>query len=123
MERLDRGVIAVPQGEGKVFVGWRLLGTDPEEVAFNLYRSVGGAPPVKRNPEPIRDATNFVDNGAATDQPLAYTVRPVLDGREQEAGPPSLLPANAPARPYFEVPLRTPSGYRPQRRFRGRPGR
>ena len=32
VEKLDRGVIAVHQGGGKVFVSWRLFGTDPEYI-------------------------------------------------------------------------------------------
>ena len=38
MEALGRGVVAIPQDGGKVFVGWRLLGTDPDDIAFNVYR-------------------------------------------------------------------------------------
>jgi len=37
----------------------------------------------------------------------------LLDGREQTASPPCVLPAGAPARPYIEIPLRTPPGYTP----------
>ena len=29
MEKLGRGVVAINQGEGKAFVSWRLLGTEP----------------------------------------------------------------------------------------------
>ena len=38
MENLGRGVVAIQQPDGKVFISWRLLGTDPENIAFNLYR-------------------------------------------------------------------------------------
>jgi rhamnogalacturonan endolyase len=38
MEKLGRGVVAISQGDGKVFVSWRMLATDAENVAFNLYR-------------------------------------------------------------------------------------
>ncbi|MBM3852659.1 MAG: hypothetical protein FJ399_05845, partial [Verrucomicrobia bacterium] len=38
MELLDRGVVAIHQPDGRVAVSWRLLATDPEGVAFNLYR-------------------------------------------------------------------------------------
>ena len=38
LEHLGRGVVAIHQPDGKVAVSWRLLGTDPEGVAFNLYR-------------------------------------------------------------------------------------
>lgn len=38
MEDLSRGVVAIHQPDGRVAVSWRLLGTDPDGVAFNLYR-------------------------------------------------------------------------------------
>ena len=41
MEKLGRGVVAVHYQQGKVFVGWRLLGTDPDDIAFNVYRKTG----------------------------------------------------------------------------------
>src|SRR5688500_1051810 len=53
MEKLGRGVVAVHQGEGKIFVGWRLLGTDPDAIEFNVYRAAGGSKPVKLNAKPI----------------------------------------------------------------------
>ncbi|MCA1685499.1 MAG: hypothetical protein LC745_05845 [Planctomycetia bacterium] len=30
------------RGGGKVYLGWRLLGTEPEGVAFNVYRATAG---------------------------------------------------------------------------------
>jgi len=39
MEKLGRGVVAVYRGSGQVYVGWRMLGTDPETIAFNVYRN------------------------------------------------------------------------------------
>ncbi len=86
MEPLGRGTVAIPQDGGKVFVGWRLLGTDPDDVAFNVYRSTGGASTVKLNPEALRYATHFVDIGANGKEALSYIVRTVHDGREGEAG-------------------------------------
>ena len=107
MESLGRGVVAIPEGDGKVFVGWRLLGTDPDDVAFNAYRSTGGTAPVKLNPEPIRNATHLVDLGAHSKEALSYFVRPVRDGREGDASAPFRLAVNAPARPYISIPLKT----------------
>src|SRR5580704_13887379 len=63
MESLGRGVVAINQGDGNVYVGWRLLGTDPEDIAFNLYRTTGDAPPIKLNTEPVAKSTNFMDAG------------------------------------------------------------
>ena len=38
MERLDRGVVALPAERQGVFVSWRLLGTDPKGIYFDLLR-------------------------------------------------------------------------------------
>ena len=37
-EKIDRGVVALTVKEGTVYVGWRLLSSDPEDIAFNIYR-------------------------------------------------------------------------------------
>ena len=113
MEALGRGVVAIPQGDGKVFVGWRLLGTDPENITFNLYRATGEAAPQKLNREPLRGATNFVDSSANLAQPLAYSVRPVQGDQELEPSASFTLPANAPIRPYLSIPLQTLPGHAP----------
>jgi rhamnogalacturonan endolyase len=113
MEKLSRGLIAVNQGNGRVYVGWRLLGTDPQDIAFNLYRFESGSPPVRLNREPISRSNDFVDEGVKLSQPTFYTIRPVIAGEEQPAGQPFALPANAPVRQYLSIPLRTPAGYTP----------
>src|SRR5262245_27101198 len=107
MEHLGRGLVAVRQADGRVFIGWRLLGTDPDEIAFNLYRTTAGGKPVRVNARPLTAATSFVDEPADLTRPNGYFVRPVLKGREQDAGATFTLPANAPARPYLSIPLQT----------------
>jgi len=82
-EPLDRGLVARPVEGGKVYVGWRLLDSDPKDVAFNLYRRTGDADPVKLNDEPIRKTTNFVDASVARADEHAYFVRPIVDGKER----------------------------------------
>ena len=111
MERLGRGVVAVRQADGKVYVGWRMLGTDPDDIAFNLYRAAPGGEPVKLNAQPITDSTNIVDDGAPADAAITYQVRAVEGGREGQAGAAFVLPADAP--PYQSVPIQTPQGYNP----------
>jgi rhamnogalacturonan endolyase len=113
MENLGRGMIAINQGNGRVYVGWRLLGTDPNEIAFNLYRSTGGEAAVKLNSQPIIQSTNFVDTDANLSQSNSYFVRPVLDGQEEPGCAPFLLQANAPIQQYISIPLLTPAGYTP----------
>ncbi|HYO11490.1 MAG TPA: hypothetical protein VER17_21175, partial [Tepidisphaeraceae bacterium] len=113
MEALGRGVVAVNQGGGKVWVGWRLLATDPDDIAFNVYRKSGQGEATKINPQPLTGPTHLVDTNVKLDQPVAYVVKPVLKGAEQEASQPFTLPANAPEKPYVSIPLKTPDGYKP----------
>lgn len=105
-EKLGRGLVAIPLGGGKVYLGWRLLKSDPEAVAFNLYRSTSGGPPVRLNARPLRQTTDFTDGQAPLDQENAWWVRPVRDGREGEPSERFVLPANAPVRPYLALRIR-----------------
>src|SRR5688572_21652608 len=107
MENLSRGVVAIHQPDGKVAVSWRLLGIDPEGVAFNLYRQSepgtggrggggrgGGAPggPAKLNTQPLTGATFFVDENANLGTRTSYFVRAVVNGVEQEPSTAFALP-------------------------------
>src|SRR5262245_53149605 len=78
VEKLGRGVVAVHEGGGKVFVSWRLLGTDPDGVAFHVYRALGDADPVRLTKEPLTKATHFADTGVEFEKPVRYVVRPVV---------------------------------------------
>ena len=42
METLGRGVTAMRTSSTAAYVGWRLLGTDPADTKFNLYRVTSG---------------------------------------------------------------------------------
>ena len=131
MEKLDRGVVAIHQPDGKVFVSWRLLATDPEDVAFNVYRTTTaraseraeyggfssrndpGGGTVKVNREPVTGGTWVEDAQAVLSRTTEYTVRPVVDGKESGPGAAFTLPAGAPPLPYHSIPLQTPPGYIP----------
>ena len=113
MEKLSRGVVAVNEGNGKVFVGWRMFGTEPDNIAFNLYRETDAAKPLKLNDKPIGDVTFFIDEKADLTKSNAYFVRPVINKKEQEAGAKFVLKANTPVRQYLSILLQTPQGYTP----------
>lgn len=113
MEMLGRGLVALKETDAKAFVSWRLLGTDPDDITFNLYRVTNDAAPVKLNAEPIKDRTNFVDDEVPAGKTNAWFVRPVTKGIEQGDSARFALGANAPARPYLSIPLQTPDGYAP----------
>jgi hypothetical protein len=98
LENLGRGVVSVRSGNANL-VSWRLLGTDPANVAFNVYRGN-----TKINSSPIPATTNYLDSGAAVG--TSYTVRAVVSGTEQAASAPSLSFANG----YLDVPISAPGG-------------
>ncbi len=113
MEKLDRGLIAMRQGTDSVYIGWRLLGTEPDEIAFNLYRKMGEKTAIKLNKQPITQSTNYVDTKVDFSNTNSYFVKAVLHGVEQTASKAYLLSANAPSKQYLDIPLRTPLGYSP----------
>ena len=65
VEKLDRGLVALERGDGSVFLSWRLLEDDPEDMAFRII-SVSTAPHSRlpftllTGDKPYR-RTNFVD--------------------------------------------------------------
>jgi len=75
MENIKRGTVAVRRNSTEVYVGWRLLGTDAAGTAFNLYRSAGGAEPVKLNADPLTTTTDYLDPAAnATSEAASWGV-------------------------------------------------
>jgi rhamnogalacturonan endolyase len=42
-EKLDRGLIALECNDGSVFLSWRLLDTDSDDIAFKIKRRVSGS--------------------------------------------------------------------------------
>jgi len=111
LENLDRGLVAVHKGNGEVFDSWRLLGTEPPDLGFNLYRTTGAGAPVKLNAAPLTQGTNFEDSGVDLSQSVAYSVRAVSEGREQAASKRFAFPANATASPYISIPLQQISDF------------
>ncbi len=105
MEKLGRGVVAVRASENTVFVNWRLLGLDADNLAFNVYRSTNGAAPVKLNGAPLAGATNFTDSSADLAAANTYIVKPAGTGVQEEAGARFTLGANHAIEPIVRIPL------------------
>lgn len=110
MEALDRGVVAVRNSDGAAFVSWRLLGTEPTALAFNLYRTCKGKTS-KLNTTPITATTNFLDADRDTAADRAYFVKTIASGKESVASKSFVLKAGS--APYFSIKLQTPAGYAP----------
>ncbi|WP_369174032.1 hypothetical protein AB5J49_41450 [Streptomyces sp. R28] len=112
VENLDRGLVAVPSGEG-TFLSWRLLGTEyaryGDAIAFNVYEDGR-----RLNRAPVTRSTTYQDNtpGAGTG---TYAVRAIVGGREQRPSPAALDFAQG----YAEIPLAAADGYTVQHAWPG----
>ena len=90
-ERLDRGTVAVAQEDG-VYLSWRLLATDAQDVAFDVYRE-------DELVATVDGATNYLDaDGSAKDE---YRVVPA--GEEPADAATTVLPDQA-----LHIPLDPP---------------
>jgi rhamnogalacturonan endolyase len=98
VEALDRGLVSVYNGSGNL-VSWRWLATDPDNVAFNVYRAG-----TKINSTPVTGATDYTDSGAPAS--ADYTVRAVVNGVEQ----PDSRHAIQFRTGYKDVPISPPAG-------------
>ncbi|MEY4489460.1 MAG: hypothetical protein RIQ79_1968 [Verrucomicrobiota bacterium] len=132
VEKLGRGLVALRELDGQVYLSWRLLADDPSSIAFNVYRDTTPAPDaptedygeyrsgpaigasvVKLNSAPIADVTWFVDAAPGLQHDTSYFVRGVIKGVEQPASRSVTIAAASPPRAYHSIPLKTPAGYEP----------
>ncbi len=93
-EPLGRGTVAMPVDGGRIYVGWRLLKDDPQDIAFDVHRRVEGASPQKLNKAPLTGTTDFIDVSPAAGVRNEYFVVPVAGGKQ---GKPSEAAAAVPA--------------------------
>ena len=98
MEKLDRGIVAVRTSPEEVFIGWRLLGTDPANTGFNLYRG-----DLKLNIKPITSTTSYVDKTTVNE---IYSVRAVIRGKEQKEKNTCMVWSQN----FIRIPLNRPRG-------------
>lgn len=98
-EKLNRGVVAVRDSEGKVAVSWRYLSSDSENQSFDVYRNGK-----KLNGKPITDATFFVDDNYNGGGAVEYSVKS-RSGEKDESS--FKMPENAPLG-YIDIPLDKP---------------
>ena len=108
-ERLGRGVVAVKQPDGKVFVSWRLLATDPPGVTFDVYSWPAQDALLKLNQKSISGGTNWLDATATQGHGSVYEVRVSGTPVTQASAETSAL-ATVWNDGYLRVPLQQPSG-------------
>jgi len=112
-EKLSRGLVALPAGEGKVFFSWRLLEEDPADIAFNLYREVPGRKPVRLTRQPLQTVTCFTDGGPLPKGLCSWILRPLLNDREGDPCGTVSLDLSAEPKNYRAIRFR--GDYKPQR--------
>lgn len=98
MEDLGRAPVAIKTEDG-VYVSWRLLGDDPENIAFDVYRDGK-----KLNKSAIKESTNFLDKKGTANS--TYEIRAVGKGKgkkDKEKVTTKTISNN-----YFDIPLQKP---------------
>lgn len=105
MEYLNRGLFAQKVSNG-VFLSWRLLGTELDDMSFDVYKTVG-FDTMKLNTQPLRLGTNFLDKTVSSSK-TTYWVTP--SGLKNWNDPFVFDPQKE---NYIDIPLQTPDGYTP----------
>ncbi|PLB51596.1 hypothetical protein P170DRAFT_433511 [Aspergillus steynii IBT 23096] len=107
MENLGRGVVAVRSSDDDVLITWRLLGLDPDDIGFNIYRSTDSGSPTQLNTDPLTNGTNYLDTNATLTSSNTYFIRPVVSDKEQSRSASFTLPADSATEPIIRIPVRS----------------
>jgi rhamnogalacturonan endolyase len=110
-EKLDRGLVALPMANGRVYLSWRLLESDPAHVGFQVLRSEQPAQTGRViTAQPVTDSCNFIDD-KADGKTWYYRVQPEPAPATLASGKPAST-VNSPS-PFVRIKLR--GKYRPQK--------
>ncbi len=60
-EQIDRGLTGTVLADGNVYLSWRLLASDDDEIAFNIFRMDKKKKEKQLNDRPISLTTDFID--------------------------------------------------------------
>ncbi|MFL9830497.1 rhamnogalacturonan lyase [Flavobacterium sp. ST-87] len=98
VEKLNRGLVATRVNPNQVYINWRMLGTEPTNVSYNLY--CNGK---KVSESPFTTKTNFTHETTTDGN---YYIRAIVDGKEEAASEKVSVWAN----PYLDIPMQIPAG-------------
>ncbi|MBN1464783.1 hypothetical protein JXA02_03405, partial [candidate division KSB1 bacterium] len=107
VEKIDRGVVALTVKEGVVYVGWRMLKEDPENVQYNVYRQdIGLGDFARVNPRPVAGSTNYLDTTALPGHGYRYRIKTVIEDVERDSPGEAYLFTLSGDQPWFSIKLR-----------------
>ncbi len=98
VEKLNRGLVAIRLNTNQVYIGWRMLGTEPTDASYNLYCN---GKKVAENP--FTTTTNYTHN-ITTDG--AYYVRAIVNGVEERSSETAAVWTNQ----YLDIAMQIPDG-------------
>ncbi|MHC4752643.1 MAG: rhamnogalacturonan lyase family protein, partial [Planctomycetota bacterium] len=109
IEHLDRGLVALEREDGSVFLSWRLLDTDPENITFEIRQGGLESPKTRLTNGKSYRATNFVDKTPEKDTSKKIHVYELFAyGGEKKAravGKVTIKLTGQP-KPYVSIPLK-----------------
>ncbi len=103
----NRALVAIPTSDGNAYLGWRWLGSDRQNVGFDVYRSSKTSPHKKLNSEPILNSTGFIDKTVSLLESNTWIVVPVIKGKQVDSIVSVSLPVQAKPQPYVSIPLQS----------------
>lgn len=98
VEKLNRGLVALRLNQNQVYINWRMLGTEPTNVSYNLYckdQKVAGSP--------FTSTTNFIHQITTNEN---YYIRAIINDVEQPASENATVWDNQ----YLDIPMQIPAG-------------
>lgn len=101
-EKLSRGLVGIPTEKG-MYLSWRMLLDDAENISFDVYRSTEGGKEKKLNRSSIQKTTNFMDETVDFQKGNRWILKSgkkVLGEWRNEKGN---------TKPYLSVPIRRPA--------------
>lgn len=101
-EKLSRGLVGIPTGNG-MYLSWRMLLDDTENISFDIYRSTEGGKEKKLNRSSIQKTTDFIDETVDFQKENRWILKSgkkVLGEWRNEKGN---------TKPYLSVPIRRPA--------------
>ncbi|MCA9198486.1 MAG: rhamnogalacturonan lyase [Planctomycetales bacterium] len=106
-EYLDRGLVAIKSEDGSVFLSWRWLGDEPDDIAFHVYQTDKGVSQ-RLTEKAISDRTCFSLAASEVTLNATYSIASVINGSEQPSSAEVPVWQNG----YLEIPIQPVDGYR-----------